>query len=180
MTCIVGLVEDGKVYMGGDSAGTGGGYNQTIRRDPKVFRVGPYLIGYTSSFRMGQLLRFSLTVPDQDPRHDDERHMMTTFIEAVRSCLKDGGFATVSSNSESGGTFLVGYKGVLYEIGDDYQVGISECQYDAVGCGYQLALGAMYATSGKKPKERLQAALQAAEEFNAGVRGPFRFEELEP
>ena len=177
MTCIVGLVENGKVYMGADSAGVGG-YSLTIRRDPKVFRVGPYLIGYTSSFRMGQLLRFGLSVPDQDPRHDDERHMMTVFINAVRKCLKDGGYAKVESGEESGGTFLVGYRGVIYEIGDDFQVGISDCQYDAVGCGAQLAMGALHATTGKKPRARIRAALQAAEDFNAGVRGPFRVQVL--
>ena len=176
MTCIVGLVHNGTVYMGGDSAGVSG-WDMTIRRDPKVFRNGPYLIGYTSSFRMGQLLRFHLTVPDQDPRHSDEQHMMTTFIEAVRACLKSGGYTKIESSQEEGGSFLVGYRGVLYDVGADFQVGIPAAQYAAVGCGDQVAHGALFASDHMKPRARLERALQAAELFSAGVRGPFIFEE---
>ncbi len=39
MTCIVGLVDNGKVYIGGDSAGCAG-YDVRIREDQKVFRNG--------------------------------------------------------------------------------------------------------------------------------------------
>jgi ATP-dependent protease HslVU (ClpYQ) peptidase subunit len=179
MTCIVGLVHNGSVFIGGDSAGTSG-WDLTIRRDPKVFRNGPYLIGYTSSFRMGQLLRFNLTVADQDPRHGDEQHMMTVFIDAVRQCFKDGGYAKIESSQENGGVFLVGYRGVLYEVENDFQVGVPDCQYQAVGCGDQVARGALFASTIKSPTERIKVALQAAEQFSAGVRGPFIVEELTP
>lgn len=179
MTCIVGLVHNGSVFIGGDSAGVAG-WDLTIRRDPKVFRNGPYLIGYTSSFRMGQLLRFNLTVEEQDPRHDDERHMMTTFVDAARQCFKEGGYAKIDSSQEEGGHFLVGYKGVLYRVCGDFQVGIPMSQFDAVGCGDQVARGALFASTLKSPNERIKVALQAAEQFSAGVRGPFIVEELTP
>lgn len=53
MTCIVGYVTPAReVVMGADSAGVAG-YDLRIRRDVKVFHAGPFLIGYTSSFRMG-------------------------------------------------------------------------------------------------------------------------------
>ena len=42
MTCIVGLVEKGNVYIGGDSAGVGG-YSLTVRADRKVFRNGDFV-----------------------------------------------------------------------------------------------------------------------------------------
>ena len=51
MTCIVGLVENGVVYIGGDSSGVGG-WNLMLRKDRKVFRVGEALLGFTSSFRL--------------------------------------------------------------------------------------------------------------------------------
>jgi len=62
MTCIVGIQHDGRVYIGGDSAGVAG-YSITSRADAKVFTVGPYVMGFTSSFRMGQLLRYGLKAP---------------------------------------------------------------------------------------------------------------------
>lgn len=174
MTAIVGLVHKHRVYLGGDSAGVAG-YQLTLRRDPKVFRSGPYAMGFTSSFRMGQLLRHSLTAPQ--PEGDLDRFMVTTFVDAVRTCLKDGGWARKDAEQEEGGTFLVGIHGRLFTIDSDYQVAESADGYDAAGCGDQLALGAFHATAAldMKPRQRLTAALDAAAHHSAGVRGPYTF-----
>lgn len=158
--------------MGADSAGVGG-YSLTVRADTKVFRNGPMLFGFTTSFRMGQLLRYALTVPDHDPRVDVEKYMATTFVDAVRECLKSHGFASKSCEVESGGTFLVGYKGRLFCIYDDYQVAEAADRYDAVGCGHDIAKGALFATPELSGEERAKTALSAAERYSSGVRSPF-------
>ncbi len=104
--------------------------------------------------------------------------MTTTFIDAVRDCLKARGWATKSQDQESGGTFLVGYKGRLFTIYDDYQVGEPVDGYDAVGCGESFAKGALFASPTLKGKKRIEVALQAAERCSAGVRGPFCIDSL--
>jgi hypothetical protein len=164
--------------MGGDSAGVGG-YALTVRADLKVFRNGPMLFGFTSSFRMGQLLRYALKVPLHDPDVDIDRYMVTTFVDAVRECLKTHGFAKKTNEVEEGGTFLVGYRGQLFGIQDDYQVARQADRFDAVGCGYEIARGALFATEHMSGRNRVQMALEAAERFSAGVRGPFHIECLE-
>jgi ATP-dependent protease HslVU (ClpYQ) peptidase subunit len=173
MTAIVGLVDGGRVIIGGDSAGVAG-LQSTERADVKVFNNGPYVMGFTTSFRMGQLLQYAL-VPPKPPRRDVFGFMVTEFIDAVRDCLKSGGYASKDSDVESGGTFLVGVHGSLYEIGSDYQVGIPADGYAAVGCGDDVALGALFATRGSDltAEERVTAALLAAAHHSAGVRGPF-------
>jgi ATP-dependent protease HslVU (ClpYQ) peptidase subunit len=170
MTAIVGLVHDSKVYIGGDSAGVSG-FSINIRRDPKVFRNGPYVLGFTSSFRMGQLLHHAFVPPE--PSGDLDKFMVTTWVDALRDCLKTGGWATKENEQESGGTFLVGINGRLFEVASDYQVGEPADGFAAIGCGYDLALGAMYATIGQAPKRRIRTALEAAERYSAGVQGPF-------
>lgn len=174
MTCIVGLVHEGKVYIGGDSAGVAG-YYLMLRADQKVFTNGPFVMGFTSSFRMGQLLRWAFRPPDHDPRESDEKFMAVTFINEVRKCLKEGGWASKENDQESGGTFLVGYKGRLYHIADDYQVGETPYGFDAVGCGQDFALGALHVLEGQDvdPEEKVRTALLAAERFSAGVASPF-------
>ena len=173
MTAVAGVVHEGRVHLAADSAGISG-WALTVRSDTKVFRNGPYVMGFTDSFRMGQLLRYSLTLPE--PEGDLSRFMVTTFIDAVRECLKSGGYASKNNETESGGTFLVGIRGRLFEICSDYQVGEPADGVAAVGCGFELCLGALYATRGQQsPRKRLQTALEAAERFNAGVRGPFSF-----
>jgi hypothetical protein len=175
MTCIVGLIDKGTIYMGGDSAGVGG-YSLMIRADSKVFRNGDFIMGFTSSFRMGDLLRYKFSPPLHDPKMDVRAYMATAFVDAVRQCFKDGGYAQKDKDQEAGGMFLVGYKGRLFYIGEDYQVGESLCGYDAVGCGLDIARGALFATQGRDPEERIMTALRAAEMFSAGVRGPFHLE----
>lgn len=177
MTCIVAIVQDGEVHIGGDSAGVGG-YSITVRADRKVFRNGPFVMGFTTSFRMGQLLAHSMKPPRRHAEDDVYAFMVTEFINAVRSCLKDGGYASKDNETEAGGTFLVGYAGRLFTIYDDYQVAESVDGYVAVGCGQDLALGSLHSTVGQPPADRVRIALKAAEHFSAGVRGPFHLEKL--
>lgn len=172
MTCVVGLRYGGTVFIGGDSAGSDEGY-VSIRSDPKVFLNGEFLFGFTSSFRMGQLLRYSFTPPKMHAGEDISRFMAVDFIDQVRLCLKSGGFARCTDESESGGTFLVGFRGRLFFIDSDYQVGEPASGYDAVGCGRAVALGSLYESSSQDPVTRVRNALEAAAYFCDGVRPPF-------
>jgi len=177
MTCIVGLVADGRVHIGGDSAGVAG-LDLRLRADLKVFKNDGFLFGFTSSFRMGQLLRYSLQIPKRHPDKDLMAYMATDFVDAVRNCLKNGGFATKSSEAEAGGTFLVGHAGRLFLIAGDYQVGESRGAYEACGCGESYACGALFANTALAPMDRVRQALAAAEAHSAGVRGPFHIESI--
>ena len=179
MTCIAGLVEDGKVYIGGDSAGVGG-YDLSIQADGKVFENAGFVMGFTTSFRMGQLLRYSFVPPKRHPDTDFYKYMVTDFIDEVRRCFKAGGYAERKDEVELGGNYLVGHNGRLFQIVSDYQVGERSCGFDAVGCGESYALGCMHQIQkkdnayGSVPQDKIEAALECAEQFSAGVRGPFK------
>lgn len=173
MTCIVGLVHGKDVYIGADTAGVAG-LKLYRRQDSKIYENGPFLFGFTSSFRMGQLLGYSFKPPKQPAKMTDDKFMRTLFIDAIRDCFDEGGFMGHDKDgTEAGGTFLVGYKGRLYMIGGDYQVGEDMQGYSAVGCGDEIALGSMFSTEHMPPEKRIEQALKAAEEYSAGVRGPF-------
>lgn len=172
MTCIVGLVDKRNIYIGADSASVAG-WTRRITRLPKVFRRGPFLIGYTTSFRMGQLLQHELQVPPQKDRVDDMEFMVTTFVESVRKLLKERGVSKVEANAESGGQFLVGYKSRLFSVQSDFQVNEMADGFDAVGSGAEFALGALAATRGLSPTVRVRRALEVSATFNMGVTGPF-------
>lgn len=176
MTCIVGFVDKNKnVYLGGDSAGVDvDKLDVTIRKDPKVFKKGKMVVGYTSSFRMGQLLRFKLRIPKKPNKMDDYEYMCTLFIDAIRKCLKDNGYAEVKNNEETIGTFLVGYKGALYKIENDLQVEMSQENYNVCGCGRPYALGSLATDKSSNPEQMVLKALEVAEKFSGGVRRPFR------
>ena len=172
--------------MGGDSAGT----SETdikIRLDPKVFFVDKkrFLIGFTSSFRMGQLLNFSLKPTLQMKAQSDYEYMCTDFVNSVRKCFRDGGYMgkdKTDGEREEGGSFLVGYQGTLYQIESDFQVGINQDPYCSIGCGEGYAHGIMLNTAklGLSPKKRITLALEAATYFSNSVRPPFVILHLPP
>jgi len=175
MTCIAAVAEKGRVYIGADSAAVDG-WDLSIRPDEKVFANGLCIFGFICSFRMGQLLRYQFTVPKRPADMTNRIFMHTLFIEEVRTCLKKGGYAKVEDNVEKGGTFIVGYDGIIYMVENDFQIYSPRDQFDACGCGHAYAKAVLYATRGRKdnPRERIKLALTTAEHFSAGVRGPFK------
>lgn len=173
MTCIVGIAREGKVYMGGDTCGSGHSWQQV--GNPKVFiNSGQFLIGCTTSFRMIDLLHYELQVPEQKVGQSDDAYMRTAFIKAVRECFKEHGWLAKSSDKNEGGNFLVGYKGKLYEVQDDFSVLNSPEEGMAVGSGEQSARGSLFTTRADWDcNKRVLQALEAAEAVAMGVKGPF-------
>lgn len=174
MTCIVGFIDkkNKKAIIGADSAGVAG-LDVTIRKDKKVFQVGEFIIGCTSSFRMIQLLQFSFTPPKVYDK-DIYEYMCTDFINAVRNCFKDGGYLQkYSDGDEKGGTFLVAYKDRLFKVSGDFQVGEAMQGYDACGCGESYALGSIFNTNKTNANAIVLDALKTAEYFSVGVSEPF-------
>lgn len=180
ITCIVGKVtKDGCVLIGGDSAGVSG-LSVMVRKDFKVFTKGGFAYGFCGSFRMGQLLAWEFQSPAHAADISVDQYIRTTWIDAVRASFNRGGYLLRENNQEYGGTFMVGYRGRLFTVHGDFQVGESIHDFNAIGCGDDLALGAMYALRDSKlsDEERLGVALEAAQEFNGGVRAPFSFVKL--
>lgn len=176
MTCIVGYLDKNSntVTIGGDSAGVSG-LNVTIRKDEKVFTNGDFIIGCTTSFRMIQLLRFSLKPPKIKNKEIYE-YMCTDFINAVRKCFKKGGYLQKETKGDDkGGIFLVGYKNRLFRISQDFQVGESLRGYDAIGCGENYALGAIFTIKNHNidARDKVLKALECASYFSGGVCEPF-------
>ena len=70
---------------------------------------------------------------------------------------------------------MFGYRGQLYQVENDFQIAKVRYHFDAVGCGSNLALGCLFGLVNQKldPKIRIKKALEAAQEFSAGVREPF-------
>ena len=182
MTCIVSYIDkiNNKIWIGGDSAGVAG-MNITIRSDEKVFtkfderKDVEFIFGYTTSFRMAQILRYSMIIPEVGDK-DIYEYMCTDFINSVRRSLRDGGFMQIDNNEEIGGTFIVGVSkgGRVFRIGSDFQVGEPYLFYDSVGCGSSYALGNLHSREKNKgAKESVTSALDAATFFSSGVEAPF-------
>lgn len=192
MTCIVGYIDKEGVYIGGDSAAISeDDLSYNIRSDEKVFSKGEFIFGYSTSFRMGQLLRYKLKIPTHPKGMENRQYMVTLFIDAVKRCFEDNDYNDMMT--DEGGSFMVGYKGKLYTVLSDYQVAEAKENFAALGCGENFAMGAMYAlnaaevsskktttdkTIEKDPIKKIEIALNAAVAFSMGVKPPFNYVSL--
>jgi len=172
MTCIVAVTDGEQVTMGGDSAGVSG-WDIDYHSNPKVFHLGDLLIGFTSSFRMGQILQYNVTIPKIEQGTDLYEWMVKEFIPIVRAAFAEHGFAKIDGVTEKGGQFIVGIDGSIFIVDSDYQVAETLEDYHSVGCGQGYAMGSLYTTEGKDPLERVNLALEAATYHSAGVAEPF-------
>lgn len=141
MTCIAAIVEDGKIIMGGDRAGSDG-WNIETRTSPKVFQNGEFVMGFTTSFRMGQLLEHSFVPPQFVEGEKLMTYMVKRFITEAQRCLVTGGFCK-NEGPWKGGNFLVGVRGHLFHIESDFQVAEIIRPHTAVGSGESVAIGAL-------------------------------------
>lgn len=180
MTCIVGFIEKGTTWMGGDSLGSNG-FNGSVNKHPKVFHSKDnkeIIMGYTSSFRMGQLLMFGKDLFDElslVQNKIDYEYMVTKFIPNIQNLFAKGGYEKVNNSVKSSGEFLLGHKDRLYKVQSNYSVLESSDNYNACGGGEYFAVGALKAMEDidLTPIERIHKALQAASKFCVGVSAPF-------
>ena len=179
LTCIV-AVKDGKtIYMGADSAGSGGGYTES-RKDPKVWVDGEFIYGFTSSFRMGAILRYHFKPPRRGKLSVDA-YMNTRYVDELMQTLSDNWWIEDKTAKAEGGTFIVGYAGRIFCVQSDFQVGETRDKYYSVGSGSWHALGSLFSTEGllQSPEQRVKIALRASAKFTTTVEPPFKIVKLE-
>ena len=177
MSCIVGLVDKKNVYVGCDSFGST--VNCQVQRiDQKIFRVmgkTDAVIGFAGSFRMGQILQYTKGLLDVNAQCT-HKYMVTKFIPRVIEIFDKSGFIKRDDEGTvTGDTFLLAYRTKLFQIDNDFQVAESLCGYDAIGSGYEYALGSLSSTENLKvpPVQRVYLALKAASKFGVGIGAPF-------
>jgi ATP-dependent protease HslVU (ClpYQ) peptidase subunit len=172
MTVIVAVEHEGDVYLGADSVAASG-WDKTARRDPKAFLLGDAVIGFTSSYRMGQIIRFHMDGPQAEDGEDEFEALGRRWIPKLREALAKHGYTKIENTREEGGQFIVGWRGRVFSVESDFQIREHADGFGAVGCGSPYALGALHAAGIDDPEQRILVALEAAARFSNGVGAPF-------
>lgn len=172
MSTVIGIVQDGKVYMGSDSyATTEDGVKRNLNRIKKMFTNGRYLIGFIGSVRVGQSLMPHVFTPPDEIMH---------FPDAMVTQLGEKGCLATDQDSQTcaqQSNFLIATpEGELYEVLADFQINDID-DYTAIGSGSHFAYGSLYTTRRMKdPKKRLRIALETAAFFDTSTGPPFVIE----
>jgi len=183
MTCVVGLIKDGIVYIGGDSAGTTEN-DMDIYQTDKVFTRPPFIFGGAGSYRGIQLLKYELEIPEligyynqvKDEDNYNPEAFMHLVTEVVRKTFKDKGHTIMEANNELQSTqALIGFDGHLYLLDVNFVILEPKKPFTATGKGLSPALGSLYSTEEviSDPVLRLLKALKSSEYYTPGVKRPF-------
>lgn len=163
MTCIVGMVSNGQVYIGADR-GISNEESIISSARPKVYENNGWVFGYAGSVGTGQLLEFINFPKDvKDPYKTLRLHIVEEYRKAI---------ASFGNNEEEHcAEILIGYGDKLFEF-NTLDWGVVEVRTSAVGSGNQYALGCLYGYMYGTPEDRLEMAIRAALHYSPTCIGP--------
>lgn len=172
MTCLVGLIQNGKTYIGADGYAT----TDDCERKPivcrKIFKSGKYVVAFAGHIRTGQLLypESGFEFPDDMYQIPNAMYLWLREFEAVGK--DDNQMGMIASN------FLIATKNQLLEVLIDLNISEidPEVGYTAIGSGCPFAMGSLYTTSFTRmpPKKRLEMALKAANAYVKNCGPPYQ------
>lgn len=171
MTCIIGYKTEKGTFLGADSLGSNG-HTKAEYTTPKLFKVYDMVIGYTTTYRFGQILQYhmkEILVKEMDSYN----YLIKIIVPEIRRCLGEHGAKHTKDNLESGGNCIIGYKNEIYELQNDFSVLSSVNGLITVGSGEDISRGAMIALKETtlNPEECIRKALEITSECVTSVGG---------
>lgn len=167
MSTLVGLKQDGKIYLGADSRASTEDGEVRPKTFKKIFRNGTYVIGFIGSVRGGQIL-----YPEYAEMPDD----VMDVPDFIRVHCDEKGCLGINEHQMSmhGCNYIFAYQGRMYEILIDFQMSEID-NYTAVGSGSSYAFGSLHTTEDMKldGQTRVKWALEAAAMFDGATGAPF-------
>lgn len=160
MTCIVALktLENSLVLAGDFMASNGFSFRRVVT--PKVFLKSEICaVGYTSSFRMGQILEHLWTLPVRIEGLTDDEYIFVYVVQSLREAFKQHGYGIKSGLEEIGGNFILVYKDRIFEIQSNFSILEYDTDMIAVGSGTDAAYAAMF-IMGQPSNDEVEPYLQ--------------------
>jgi ATP-dependent protease HslVU (ClpYQ) peptidase subunit len=179
MTVIIALKKDNKIYLGADSALVDN-WTVTQTKQPKIFKLGEFLIGVAGYPRTAQLIQYQLMIKPQTEHQSDFSYLCTDFVNSVKSLLVDNDNVKNLDGSKQidESDLLFGYRNNIYAMDTNFQIIQTTDSYNAIGSGQEIALGAMAVFTKFNgfwfPEVIIKNALSIVDKHHMGVCKPFR------
>ena len=167
MTCIAVVRKEDKIYMSGER---GVSDDDIILQSatPKVWQLGPYLMGYAGSMD-GERIRHNFKPPL--PEGNLDKFMYTKFIKSLRTFYENW-WVDTSKDADFG--MIICIRGRIFEH-NAVDMSLTEYQqpFLCMGSGSQYAYGSLYSTQkSKNARNRVRQAVAAAIEYSPSCKGP--------
>lgn len=176
MTCIVGLIDNNKLFMGSDSRITAGRHITPSIYNKVFEKTSDLIIGVAGYLRVSEVLKSSFIVPPKPENKSDIEYLQVEFVNSIRACLEASKISIVDNGMAMMGDsyMLLFYKNKLYNIDNSFSV-VESPEYSCIGSGQDYAYGSLETTSKIKVsgRKRIELALESACKFDTGCAPPF-------
>lgn len=166
MTTIVAVTKGNSSWMGAEQQTTSNS-SIKLRSQPKVVKIGGYLVGSSGPTRLCDILQVHM--PEIEPKPKDvplRVHLLKTWITSLREMMSREGYKKNDKSADDfDGLFLVAKAGEICVIFNNFSVWSPEDDYYAIGSGEAFALGSLETSSllgVKSPKKRIELALHCS------------------
>lgn len=147
MTTVVAITSKKRTVITADSQLTLG--NRKTFNGMKIIVRPPFVFGVCGDLRAINVIANDLNVymPRDHYEFDADFYVNNILLQKIRHAFKETGYGIVSENKElHGSSFVVFYKGKLFEIGSDYAV-CEITDYTTIGSGGDFAMGYLVGAS---------------------------------
>jgi len=166
VTCIVGIVKDDTVYIGGDRSVSDGTSVMSLST-PKIYIRDEWIYGYAGSLGIGQIMQI-IDIPILKKDDDPFMVLRMDMVDAFKSMMDNQG---ISIDDDNDTDILIGCRGRLFEFSPaDWSV--AEMKETSIGSGGNFALGSLYTSIDKDPIDRIGLAIGAAITYSPTCQGP--------
>lgn len=132
------------------------------------------VFGIVGSGRLGQVLQVGHDLPPLNEGGDVMRWLVSDLCAYIRELFgKEQTLSKEDGVAYMDAFFLIGFRGVLYQMMNDFSIIPLPDPFVAIGSGRGHAQGVFFATPGEDPEKRINMAFEAVARWNTNVRAPF-------
>lgn len=165
MTTIIAIQKRNEVLFGTDAQVTAG---NRISKHPlmaKIVERGPYIIAGSGEVAASDIIQHIWTppTPKGNDWNDLYHFVISTVVPSMKQCFKDNEYKwnEVSEDDDTRFSFLLAVGGTVFEISDDFSVGMDSTGYYGIGSGSDYAVGALHAGADMEEALKIAARLDA-------------------
>jgi len=174
MTTIIAVQKRNEVLFGSDAQVTSGNRISRHQLMAKIVERGPYIIAGSGEVAACDIIQHIWVppTPKGNDWNDLYHYVISTVVPSMKLAFKDNEYKwseiTDDENEPKFG-FLIAIGGQVFEISDDFSVGLDSTGYYGIGSGSDIAVGALHAGA------NMEEALKIAARLDAYTSPPFYY-----
>lgn len=165
MTCIILIIDSKRMYLGADMQGTDSTFHADYQ--DKIFHRGELLIGVSGSYAIGNSLRYRVKIPKLDkdfqtPNQIRDYVHRRLWRQIKETLTEDDLIASEDGELKIGGCILIGIRGMIFVIQEDFAILEPRTPYYSIGSGNPYGFATMMCLDRQEVKMHAETKVREA------------------